>query len=277
MTDDRSLRLPAAVRASLNDERPPIMSGQLWRARWGEVSRFVLVLRIEGTHVFVAPVSVEPELATDDAHLLEAGETDFGVPTAVWLRLTTPVAAQVLQQRVGHVHLPVDALPKAPQGRPLVSALEDRAMERAVLADDMAELAQVPVADKSLSELLAPVAIETMHRAGFSVPLALALRRGDRPLTPEQAELLAPLAGASVGELLAASPPLPSGLESDLDAVEGRAWVSRLADDLSVSEQEARNIVGYGAYGLAARETGTSASGWAGRIEQYVRARLSDA
>jgi hypothetical protein len=268
--------IPDAVRAAWSGAPPEPEPGQLWRALWDEVARFVVILRVDGNSADVAPVTVDPELATDDAHLLDAGETPFGVPVAVWLGLHERVPLRVLDRPAGSVYIAIDALNKAPQGRPVVTPLDDRAMEQAVLQDDMKELAAVPAADATLQNLLSSVTVEAMNTAGFSPPLALALRRGLRALTPEQAQTLAPIAGTTPEALLRANPPLPVDLIRDLDDPASREWVIRLAARQGEGEQAARLAAGYGAYALAARETGKGGIDWKSRIARYVQAILGD-
>jgi hypothetical protein len=268
--------VPDAVRAAWSGARPEPEPGQLWRALWDEVARFVVVLHVDEGSADVAPVTVDPELATDDAHLLDAGETAFGVPVAVWLGLHAPVPVRVLDRPVGSVHIAVDALRKAPQGRPILTPLDERAMEEAVLQDDMDELAAVPAADATLQDLLSSVTVEAMKTFGFPPPLALALRRGLRALTPEQAQTLAPLAKTTPAALLRANPPLPVDLVRDLDDPASREWVVRLAARQGEGEQAARLAAGYGAYALAARETGKGSIDWKSRIARYVQAILGD-
>lgn len=277
MPNEQSVRLPAAVAEAWAATPPEPAPGQLWRAVWNEVARFVLVVRLEGHGMFVAPVSLYPALATDDAYLLQAGESDFGVPLAVWLGLARSVPRRVLQQSVGQVHLSVEVIRKSPRGRALVSVLEDRAIEAAELEDDMAELVAAPAAVRTLAELLSPVPLEAMRSAGIPLALGLALHRGERLISPEQAEVLAPLAGVTASELVAANPPLPVAVVAELDSEAGRTWVLRLAAERSLPEAEARELVGYGAYALAARESRSAPTDWLARIAQYVRARLGDA
>jgi plasmid maintenance system antidote protein VapI len=272
----RVLSVPPSVRAAWFGARPDLTPGQLWRARWEDVSVFVVVLRTEGSSVDVAPVSLDVELATDSAVLLEPGETDFDVPVAVWLELRAAVPERVLEQYAGTVHLAVDALRKAPQGRPVLTPLDDRAMEVAVLGDDMDELAAAPAHDATLQELLAPVGLQQLVELGVPTQLALALSRGLRPLTPELAAKIAPVAGVTPETLLRANPPLSADVVRDLDSTEGRELVSRLASHRGVPEADARLMAGYGAYALAARETGRGDVDWTARIAAYVTAVLDD-
>lgn len=272
----RVLSVPPSVRAAWFGARPDPAPGQLWRARWEDVSIFVVVLRTEGSSVDVAPVSLDVELATDSAVLLEPGETDFDVPVAVWLELRAAVPERVLEQYAGTVHLAVDALRKAPQGRPVLTPQDDRAMEVAVLGDDMDELAAAPAHGATLQELLAPVGLQQLVGLGVPTQLALALSRGLRLLTPELAAKIAPVAGTTPEALLRANPPLPADVLRDLDSAEGRELVSRLAAHRDIPEADARLMAGYGAYALAARETGRGHVDWTARIAAYVTAVLDD-
>jgi hypothetical protein len=271
-----ALELPPAVLAAWTNAVPPVAPGQLWRAHWEEVSRFVVVLRLEGVTVEVAPVSLDVELATDDAVLLEPGETDFDVPVAIWLGLRAAVPVRVLEQHAGAVHLDVDALRKAPAGRPVLTPLDDRAMGLAVLGDDMDELAAAPTSEASLPDLLHGVTIKQLAELRIPTPHALALLRGLRPLTPEQAADVASLTRASPEALLRANPPLPAEVLRDLAAAGVQDLLPQLAARRGISEEDARLMAGYGAYALSARETGPGTVDWSARIVAYVRALLGD-
>lgn len=269
-----ALELPPGVEAAWKSQTPPVAAGQLWRAHWEEVSRFVVVLRAEALTADVAPVSLDVELATDDAVLLEPAETDFDVPVAVWLGLKALVPLRVLEQHAGAVHVDVDALRKAPQGRPITTPLDERAMEFAVLGDDMDELAAAPARDASLQELLKDVTIKQLVQLRIPTPHALALSRGLRPLTPEEAARVAPLAGTTPSVLLQANPPLPPELLQGLDDEAIRGLISQLAERRGISTGDARLMAGYGAYALAARTTAAGSTDWSSRIVAYVTALL---
>lgn len=272
----RAAVLPDAVRSAWAGPRPAVAPGQLWRAQWDDVARFVVVLQVEGLLAEVAPVSLDVDLATDDAYLLEAAETDFDVPLAVWLGLKAAVPTRVLAHYAGSVHIAVDGLRKAPQGRPVLSPIDERALETAVLGDDMDELAEVPTADADLSQLLSGVTIKDLVGLQIPTPHALAIRRGVRPLTPVQAAKVAALAGTTAEALLRANPPLPAEVVRDLDAPKVHELVAQLAARRGIPDADARLMAGYGAYGLAARETGPGSVDWTARIVAYVRALLAD-
>lgn len=269
-----AVELPAPVRAAWAAQRPAVAAGQLWRAHVHDINRFVVILQTEGALAEVAPVTVDVDLATDDAYLLEAAESDFDVPVAVWLAVKDTIPVRVLEQYVGGVHFAVDALRKAPHGRPLVSALDDRAMEVAILRDDMEELAAAAATEVTLQELLSRTTVKQLVDLQIPTPHALELFRGRRALTPEQAAKVAELVGTTAEVLLRANPPLPPDLLQDLDAPELRELVSQLAEQRGLSQDEARLTAGYGAYALAARQAG--AGEWSSRLAAYLRARLSE-
>lgn len=127
-----------------------------------------------------------------------------------------------------------------------------------------------------LKDLLSSVSVEVMRGVGMSPQLALALRRGQRPISPDQAAALAPLAGTTPEALLRSNPPLPEDIVRDLDAVESREWVRRLAQHRTMTLEEARLVVGYGVYALAARETEKGQVDWKARIIRYAQAVLGD-
>jgi hypothetical protein len=268
------LRLPAAVEAAWTSPPPAPAPGQFWRAVHDEVARFVLILAADGEMADVAPVTLDTELTTDEAFIADAAVTDLAVPLAVWLPLRRPVPRQVLERYAGDLHMSVDAVRKLPTGRPLISVLEDRAMERAVLEDDMNDLAAAVPATATLAELLAEIPLPQLQAAGYPLPLVLQLRRGLRAVTDIEAERLAPLAGVSPGALLAANPPLPERLVRDLDSDEGRGLVEQYKSGRGESAERARLAVGYGAYALAARETDKGDVNWLARIQRYVQAVL---
>lgn len=270
------VRLPAAVEAAWTSSPPVPAPGQFWRAVHDEVARFVLVMTAAADSVDVAPVTLDTELTTDEAYIVDGELTDLAVPVAVWLPLRRTVDPVVLDRYVGDMHLSVDAVRKLSTGRPLISVLEERAMERAVLEDDMDDLSAASARPESLPDLLADVPLPQLQAAGFPVPLVLQLRRGLRAVTDVEAERLAPLVGVSAAALLAANPPLPERLIRDLDSDVGRAFVEQYKGARGGDEEAARLWVGYGAYALAARETEKGDIDWLARIQRYVQAVLGD-
>lgn len=268
-----TLQVPDAVRSAWRAAPPPPAPQQIRRALASDVARFVVVLAVNGDHADVAPLSLDPALTTDEAYLLAADQSDLGCAAAVWLALRASIPVRLLERHAGMVAVPVSELRRLPQGRPLVSVLEERAEERAELADDMAELAAQAVAEPTLRDLLAHVSGEALRSLGLAPQLVFAIRSGEEPVTPEQAEVIAPLAGVTPDVLLRANPSLPPDLVGDLDSEEGRRWVAALAEAEGLSEADARRQIGAAAYALAARGPRGSTV-WIDRISHYVRTRL---
>jgi hypothetical protein len=271
----QAAQLPEAVRAAWSAEPPRPDLGQFWRASHDQVARFVLVVGIDGDAVDVAPVTLDIERTTDDALLLEADDSDLDVPLAVWLPLRRSVARHLLDRYTGNLHMAVDAVRKSPTGRPVVSVLEASAMERAVLEDDMDELAAAGASAPSLAELISEIPLSDLQHLGFPTPLILQLRRGLRAVTDDEAGRLAPLAGVSPAALLEANPPLPQELVRSLDSPAGRELIAEFKRSVGPDQyQDARRAVGYGAFALAARETDRGDIDWLARIRRYVQAVL---
>lgn len=272
-----ALTLPAAVQEAVRAAAVPA-PGQLFRARWGEVSRFVLLVRAIDEAWIVAPVTLDPELATDEANLLGPEDTDFEVPVAVWLGLAASIPAIALERSVGQLRISMAELRRSPEGRRVRSPLDERAMERAILQDDLADLAAaVAPQERGLAELLDGLGLDALERVGIPTAEAYVLLRGERPVTRQEAELLAPHAGVQAAELMAAGPRLSEEVvRRVLEHEEVAPLVRRLAEREARSAAEAGAPALHTAYALAARETGTGDIDLVARMVQYLKAVLGD-
>lgn len=272
-----ALTLPTAVQEAVRADVAPA-PGRLFRVRWGKVSRFVLVVRAVEEAWVVAPVSLDPELATEEASLLGPDDTDFEVPVAVWLGLAVRVPVIVLDRSVGQLRISMSDLRRAPEGRRVRNPLDERAMEQAVLQDDLAELAAaVAPLERGLAELLDGLDLDALEQVGIPTAEAYVLLRGERPVTPREAQLLAPLAGVSTEELIAAGPALSEDVvRTVLVNEEVAPLVRRLAEREATSEAEVGGRVLRTVYTLAARETGPGEIDWVARMVQYLKAVLGD-
>ena len=272
-----ALTLPSSVQEALRATTVPA-PGQLVRAKWGEVARFVLLVRAIEEDWIVAPVTLDPELATDEANLLGPEETDFEVPVAVWLDLAVRVRPIVLERGVGQLRISVTEARRAPTGRRVRSPLDERAMERAVLQDDLADLAAaVAPQERGLAELLDGLDLDALGSVGIPTAEAYVLLRGERPVTPQEAALLAPLAGVAAEELMAAGPRLPDEVVHRVLTDPAVApLVRRLAEQEELSAADAGEPAVQAAYAYAARETGRGEADLVARTVQYLKALLRD-
>lgn len=282
-------RVPAAVIDALNASPPDPARGQIWRARWQDRNQLIL-LRTVNDDAVAAPVALDVALADDSAAILNAEDTTLRLPMVQWPALARPVPIRILDRWVGEltsvgasVLNPTPGEAALPGGRPVVSPVDPRAEYRAMLEDTMTELAEatwVPAGTGVLGQLLrtADLGPAELTKALHVQPQqALALLRGQRPVTVEQAAILASLTRSPAEALIEANPPLPEDLVSRLDRPAARALIRRLADQRHVPEIQAWQDAGYEIFALAARQTGTDkTTAWDQRIDRYFAAALDD-
>jgi hypothetical protein len=270
--------LPSSI-AGAWSERPPRPTGrQLWRARWGSVTQLLVVLDASARSVRAAPVTLDPELADDSAVITYSDESDLTVPLVVWLQDAASLPVRVLDRFLGAVHVDLRAASALRHGRPVLTAADERAVHRARLQDTLDVFVAArwaPEGDGSLGALLGAARPQQIAQVlGVPNRMVIGLRRGERFLSPQQAELLAPLLHRSAGEVLAANPPLPEDLVADLDLPEYRARITALARREGADEIDTWRAVGYGVAAVSHRQTEGDAVSWRDRIDHYFLAVL---
>lgn len=282
------LKVPDAVRevatAPPRDPEP----GQIWRAVWERTIQLVVITAVDDDTVHAIPVSLE-RYADTDTLLLPAGASTLEQPLALWWGLRLPLPWYVLDRQVSQLTVPLPAstgpaLPhEVPPGatwgstapRPAAAAAE----YRGVLADSLAELSGAhwaPQGSGTLPELLQRRGITIKQLAShlhLQPPQALAVWRGQSPLTPEQAETLAAALGLGADEVLAANPALPALVIHELSRPSRRPQVRALATRTATSELDARRRAAFGIYALAARQEGSTAD-WGARADRYFELHL---
>jgi hypothetical protein len=230
--------------------------------------------------VRAAPVTLDSELADDSAVVTSSDGSDLTVPLVVWLQDATSLPVCVLDRFLGAVHVDLRAASALQHGRPVLTAADERAVHRARLQDalDVFVAARwAPEGDGSLGALLGTARPQQIAQVlGVPNRMVIGLRRGERFLSPQQAELLAPLLHRSAGEVLAANPPLPEDLVADLDLPEYRARITALARRKGTDEIDTWRAVGYGVAAVSHRQTEGNAVSWRDRIDQYFLAVLGD-
>lgn len=270
-----------------------IETGQVWRARWDEVSVLVLVLAVEDRDVLVAPVTIDPPAEDDRCVVLEESFTAFGVEATVWAGLTCVVPIRVLDRPVDHwsedlirwtthqaqgqqTSLP----PGTRQGRTIQSELDAAALLQAELADDLESLSQAPglpvdtssATPRDLASLLGTNfdLASLCSSLGLPQPEVMKLLRGKIPLTLDQIEVVARVTGLSSEQIAGTVRRLPLGLVIQVEHPRWRpTWVRR-AQRLHVSEDQARLTDSYRVFALAARETGGGEPDWDQRLRQFL-------
>ncbi|MGH9222410.1 MAG: zf-HC2 domain-containing protein [Acidimicrobiales bacterium] len=116
-------------------------AGQLWLAGPDDDQRLlVLVLRVDGDRVAVAPVTFDVEAADDETVVVDASRSPLGLALAAYPALATEVPAGALVSSLG-------ALPGALEGErgtAITGATDPRLDVRQYLADRLGALEDVP-------------------------------------------------------------------------------------------------------------------------------------
>jgi hypothetical protein len=266
----------------------------VWRARWAYISVLVLVVAVRGRDVLAAPVTIDPPAENERSLVLAGSSTAFGVDVTVWADLTGAVPIRVLERLVdacsdeivqwtrsaseGH---PGDVPAGARRGHVISSELDPAALARAELADDLETLRQTPglpaaapgEQPRGLASLLRPeLDLPSLCSAlGLPQPEVMKILRGKAPLTAGQIETVARVTGLTAERVAASVRPLPLDLIVKMEHPRWRDTWQERARMHQVSETQARLAGSYGAYSLAARQTGGGAPDWDERLRQFLR------
>ncbi len=276
-------QLNSVTRSMWTSDAEAPAAGQIWRARWQTAGLLVVLIEISRSHVLAVPVTADPAAAGRHAVRLARTDTTVAVELFIWPGLQRLLPVRVLDRRLGDVtsrdHIPALATATS-QGPDTGHDVFDPALEeRARLEDEMAALADAawaPTGSGRIKELLdiasvSPAAIRQLP--GVKPAEALAIRRGERPLTSAQIAALVELTGTPATTWWAANPQLPADLIDEVDQPAMRRPILALAAEDGSDELEQRCRVAYAVYALAARQTGAPVGiDWAGRLRQYLAA-----
>lgn len=268
-------------------------TGQVWRARWDEVSMLVLVLDVDASEVRAVPVTIDPPGEDETSVVVDGSRTAFGVDATIWAGLVSCVPMRVLERAldawdddiVGCTTARAQGRP-APtaagvrEGQPIRSALEPDAEVRAGLTDGLEYLRQTPALPiqesarpaGNLASLLGDrLDLKALCSAlKMPQPEVMKLLRGKIPLPPDRIDAVASATGLSAEQIARTIRPLPADLVHAMEHPRWRSvWVRR-ARRLGVTEAQARLSGGYGTFALAARETGGGAADWDARLRQFL-------
>jgi hypothetical protein len=278
-----------------------ISAGQVWRARWNEVSVLVLVAEALGQEVTTMPLTLDPPAEDDRCLVIDPSLTVFGVEVTAWAGLSGQLPLRVLEQLVDlwpdHVVNEIrlagesperQALPGTRWGRPFASELSPDAMVRAELEDDLEALRHAPALPAAvegqtpltLSSLLGKrldfrTLVSALQPLGLSQSEVMSLLQGKRPITLAEAEIIAGVTGLPEEEIAEVVLPLPSGFVAEVDHPRWRRTWRQRADRDGTDEATARLRESYDMFARAARQTGAEEPDWQARLTQYLR-RSSD-
>lgn len=267
-------------------DRWPLRPGAVWRARWDDVALLVLLVGIPtATTVGAAPVTFDDTGADADALLVTAPAVS-GVPLTVWRTLRRDLPLAVLDRPVDEVTPAVvawttggPAPDDAQLGGPALPSIAPRSSVRAGLEDDLDALmeavpalgpAPVRSAAASTQKRLSPSDEQfaaLMDRLGTGLPAVLDLIDGKRE--PNRIE------AAALMDILGVTPEVarhPAELIIEMCQPRWKVTVLDLARRRGTNEASARTEMAYGAFALAARQTGEQHPDWRERLARWVEA-----
>ncbi|MBN1093453.1 hypothetical protein JKP75_13295 [Blastococcus sp. TML/M2B] len=240
----------------------------------------LLVVDASRRSVRAVPVTLDVDAADDSAAMLSAESSDLACSLVVWLADATLLPLRVMDRYLGSLTVNLGELNAADRGRPVLTAADDRAVQRARrqdILDTFVAARWAPEGSGNLKELLPSSDVKGLAQV-LQVPerTVVALRRGRAALTSEQAERLAPVVHLPVERLLAANPPLPEDLVADLDQPGYRAKVVALAERRGIDEIEAWLTAGFAVAAVAHRQTEGEKPAWTDRLDHYFALVLDE-
>ena len=266
--DGRSIPLPkpqlVAPRPllALPPEAPEGFSrGQVWRLRWDHTTLMALIWNVHDNYLEVLPVTPEIQMADDSTVRLTADVTNGLGPVAVWVGLEAPVEFCVLDTYWGEIELedvavvrrcarlgkPMDEL-QVSVGSSITNAFDERYEYRAAVSEDMDAFRGASWVAKSgnmsLQDLITRAGVamaEVMVAIGQPSTERLRILRGQRPFTPEEAQLLAPVLDSEPADVLAVNPALDPDLVSEMNLPRWKPHIIAASEDLSLSEADTRS------------------------------------
>lgn len=273
--------------------------GQLWRADWDDTSVLVLLLEIGISEVSVVPITIDPSAEDEHSFVLAPVASALGVDATVWMGLQGTLPTRVLDGIVDQLADDVvDALERAEmrpdnEGRFLIrrgesirSEFDAAAEVRAEIADDLEFLRSSPALPvqkegqraRPLAELLKghvdlPALKTALQPFGLTQADVMGILRGTKPITFDQIPVIAETTGLPSEVVSEAVQPLPLDLAAEAERPRYRQAWRELAEQESVDETTARLNGAYGAFALAARQTGAGSPRWAERLDQYILGR----
>lgn len=279
---------PKAVLDALDGEPPEVGPGQLWRARRGTRTLLVLVSAADAAIIEVSPVTIG-EVSDTDAVDLAPGTSALNAPLTVWLGMTRQVPMRTLEQYTGAltVNKGRGVLEAVAQARradtPVGTAADPAAVTRAGILDTVEELtaAPLPSGTGELAAILKAAHVGTQELGallavpGFEV---LKLRRGQRAISADEADRLAPVVNRPPGQLLESNPTPPEALLTWMSHPAQRPKITKLAEQKHIDEDTAFSHATFSTFALAARTAGdrTADSAWAALGQRYFQSVLNE-
>ncbi|MFI1386692.1 hypothetical protein [Embleya sp. NPDC020886] len=248
----------------------------------------VVVTAVDDTTVHALPVALKTQYHDADTVLLPAEASTLEQPIALWRGLGQRLPWCVLDRQISHLSVPLaaDGSPTSSAtgyryGSPIPSPAARAAGFRAALADTMDLLSTARWAPQGNGDLAAMLKkqglrpAELIKQLGVQPPRALALLRGQTPLTHDEADLLTPILGATADQILAANPPPPDRLVHELSRPARRDQIRRFARHVETTEHNARQQALFTTFALAARQERSAEEDWPARVDRFFDVHLA--
>ncbi|WP_162319849.1 hypothetical protein [Nesterenkonia haasae] len=279
-----SVAIPEDLHAAWTGVAPELSVGQVWRARWHDRVQLVVILSTD-QRTTVLPLSFDLDYADTNSASIAAEAGPFGLPTLAWRTLKRGVPNAVLDRFAGWLESEVTAaLLAAEPGQ----GGDDRAtphpvrVYQALIEDTMDELSAVRWHGDGSGELSTMLQNSDLRiqdvadTLGTTPQKALAIWRGQIPLTNEEARKLAPGLGEPVETILAANPTPPSKLIDCLENPRRHHQVLAYAAQRGGDVATAYRDLSHQTWALAARQTGQKATNWDRRLDTLFAAVLDE-
>ena len=280
-----SISIPEIVHAAWTGIAPELSVGQIWRARWHDQVQLVTILNTD-QQTTVLPLSFDLDYVDATSARIAAKASPFGVPTVAWRTLKRGVSNVILDRFAGWLASEATAALLADEppeqdsdNRPTPHPVR---LYRAMIEDTMDELSAVQWHGDGSGELSALLQNSNLRVQDVAETLktrpqrALAIWRGQAPLSEGEASEIAPKLGESVQRILAANPTPPEELIDCLEQSRRHHQVLAYAARHDFDAATAYRDLSYQAWALAARQTGQKTPNWDLRLDTLFAAVLDE-
>ncbi len=244
--------------------------GQVWRASWSDSSSLVVLLDVGLNAVSAAPLLLDFDRSSFEEKQLS---TFSGISCLVVTSHSREIAEITLDGCFGEISLPDEFTDESGGDNVAIDELADFDL----LAGWLSEAS----GDGTLGEKLRRAGLtppSVAEALTVTRPTAVAILRGQQPLSKHQAELISEPARLTAEQLLAANPSLPTEWLLELKSGAYRSRVKEFARRRKLTDIEGWRDVGYGAFALAARQNTKDGAGrLQARVDAFLNAALGEA
>jgi len=280
---------PEVIRSRFGDRSEwQVRSGQVWLAASDGVSALVYVVDVEAGLVTAAPVTLGTDVASAGSVIVDANQTVFADPLAVWLPNASQFSWGALDRLMDHWSKPIadwmsnKAIGPAPSGchsqtddAPLLSSVWDEVAETAADLHEISTQFPAPMSTEAEPAEGLPLGglppSKIAEWLDVTISEAQSLRRGYTQASPDQLTVIARETGKPVASV--------STVPADLFVVAShpmyREDVSSLCARWGTGVADTQRRLAQGAYGLAARSSGGGGGRWEAQLDAFIASELS--